>query len=89
MPRKSSRSRQEPVTEPVTEAVTEPVTEPVTEAVPMDVEKVKRAPNSWARAVKQWNQDTKTERYKIPRKGTEEYAEVRALMAKQSNSSTV
>lgn len=50
--------------------------------------KVKRAPNAWARACKEWNEETKTDRYTIPRKGTKEYEAVRAIMTKNADASS-
>jgi hypothetical protein len=40
--------------------------------------RVKRQPNAWIRALKQWNQGK--DRYTVPKSGTSDYQEVRKIM---------
>jgi len=37
---------------------------------------------NWIQALKKWNAETNTGKYKIPKKGTEEYYQVKAMITK-------
>ena len=57
------------------------------EAIPVEpaavvVEKAPKKPSKWLAALKEYNKDTG--KYSIPKKGSEEYDQVRALMEKMT-----
>lgn len=93
-----ARKKKEPVPlEPIPEQVVEaPTPTPVKKtrkvkvkatetAIPVEpvvVEKPAKKPSRWLQALKEYNKDTG--KYSIPKKDTEEYNQVRALMEKMS-----